>query len=425
MRVLMVNKFHYLRGGSETYHFAVGKTLEAMGNEVAWFAMEDPKNLPCAQSKYFVPSSDYNGKVSLIKKAREAMTLSYSPVARDNFEALLEDFRPDVIHLNLVHRQITFSILDAPYLREHSVPVVYTSHDYILVCPSCTMLDGEGGICEDCLSGDFSCCVSKCCVKGSHAKSWLAAREARFLHQKGYYQKVDRIIAPSEFMREKLIQGGFPESQVVHMQNFVKDEVLNHARENCDRTDWTHPYILFFGRLSREKGVGVLVEAFERALPQLPENIRLLVAGNGPERNALEANAKDRVEFVGFKSGEELRSLVAGATFAVCPSVWCENMPYSVVEALAEGTPIIGSRIGGIPEAVIDYETGLLCEPGDIDGLAAAIARGMEVCSVDGVYRTMQKNCREYVLNHCDQGNYMRRLTSLYEELISDKKELG
>jgi glycosyltransferase involved in cell wall biosynthesis len=421
LRVLMVNKFHYLRGGSETYHFAVGKTLEAMGNEVAWFAMEDPKNLPCAQSKYFVPSSDYNGKVSLIKKAREAMTLSYSPVARDNFEALLEDFRPDVIHLNLVHRQITFSILDAPYLREHSVPVVYTSHDYILVCPSCTMLDGEGGVCEDCLSGDFSCCVSKCCVKGSHAKSWLAAREARFLHQKGYYQKVDRIIAPSEFMREKLIQGGFPESQVVHMQNFVKDEVLNHARENCDRTDWTHPYILFFGRLSREKGVDVLVEAFERALPQLPENIRLLVAGNGPERNALEANAKDRVEFVGFKSGEELRSLVAGATLAVCPSVCRENMPYSVAEALAEGTPVIGSYIGGIPEIIIDGETGWLARAGDVESLATSIRKAVKYAQDGAAYHALQQRCRSYVLFNCDQAKYINQLIGLYKLLIAEK----
>lgn len=425
MRIILVNKFHYLKGGSETYYFGLADGLRRLGHEVHFFAMQGEKNMPCEDGDLFVSAKDYNGPTSVMQKLGEARSLVYSKESLEKFEALCERVKPDVIHMNLVHRQITLSILDAPYIREHHIPVLFTSHDYILVCPNYLMLDGSGNVCEACLGGHFKECLKRKCVKGSKAKSAMAMVEADYYKRHRTYSKIDRIIAPSEFIREKLIQGGFPESQIVHMQNFAKGELLTHARETCDRTNWTHPYILFFGRLSKEKGVNVLLEAFERALPLLSESIRLLIAGDGPERNVLEANAKNRVEFVGFKSGEELRSLVAGATFALCPSVWRENMPYSVVEALAEGTPIIGSRIGGIPEAVIDYETGLLCEPGDIDGLAAAIARGMEVCSADGVYRTMQKNCREYVLSHCDQGNYMRRLTSLYEELISDKKELG
>lgn len=421
MRVLMVNKFHYLKGGSETYHFAVGESLEAAGNDVAWFAMEDPRNRPCRQSRYFVPASDYNGKVSPLKKAREALTLVYSPEARDRFEALCEDFRPDAIHLNLVHRQITFSILDATYVRENRVPVVYTAHDYIPVCPACTMLDGNGDVCDDCLGGDFSRCVRKRCVKGSAAKSWLAAREARFLHKKGYYRRIDRIIAPSEFMRDKLIQGGFPESQVIHMQNFAKDEVLDRARNAEDRTDWEHPYVLFFGRLSKEKGVGVLVDAFERALPDLPQDTRLVIAGDGPERETLEARASEGVELVGFKGGGELHDLVAGATVACCPSVWRENMPYSVVEALAEGTPVVGSRIGGIPEAVIKGKTGWLAEPGDAGSLAGALASAMSLAQDRDAYHDLQRSCRGYVLSRCDQSRYMDQLTDLYEELVSEK----
>ena len=123
----MVNKFHYLKGGSETYHFAVGESLEAAGCEVAWFAMEDPKNLPCKQSRYFVSASDYNGKTSPLKKAKDGLSLIYSNEAKRKFNELLEDFKPDVIHLNLVHRQLTFSILDAPYLKTHLVPVIYTA----------------------------------------------------------------------------------------------------------------------------------------------------------------------------------------------------------------------------------------------------------------------------------------------------------
>lgn len=131
----MVNKFHYLKGGSETYCFAVSESLERMGHEVAWFSMEDAKNLPCRQSRYFVTAAEYNGKTSVVKKMRDGMVLIYNPEAKRKFQALCEAFRPEVIHLNLTHRQLTFSILDVPYLKEHAVPVVYTSHDYILVCP--------------------------------------------------------------------------------------------------------------------------------------------------------------------------------------------------------------------------------------------------------------------------------------------------
>lgn len=423
LRVLMVNKFHYLKGGSETYYFAVGEALEEKGNEVAWFAMQDSKNLPCKQSGYFVPASDYNGKLSPAKMVREAKTLAYSPMALNRFERLLEDFRPDVIHLNLIHRQITFSILDAPYLREHPVPVVYTAHDYIPVCPNCTMLDGKGEVCDDCLVGSFSACVKKRCVKGSCAKSWLAAHEAKFLHQKGYYEKIDRIIAPSKFMRNKLIQGGFSGRQVVHMQNFAKDEVLEWAKNADDMTDWKNPYVLFFGRLSKEKGVDVLVDAFERALPQMSDNVKLVIAGDGPERESLEKKSNDRIVFVGFKQGDELEKLVSSATLACCPSIWRENMPYSIVEALAEGTPVVGSRIGGIPELVIEDETGWLAEPGDNTSLSKALIHAMNTAVDVPAYRAMQQRCRTYVLDNCNQSKYMDKLSGLYHDLISQKKE--
>lgn len=424
VRVLMVNKFHYPRGGSETYHFAVGENLERMGHEVAWFAMEDPRNLPCRWSKYFVSPSDYTGKASPAKKLRDGARLVYSFEARRKFEGLLEEFRPDVIHLNLVHRQLTFSILDVPHLRRHPVPVVYTAHDYIPVCPNCTMLDGAGEVCDACLDGRFRHCVERRCVKGSRAKSALAAAEAAFLRRHGSYRKVDRIIAPSEFMRGKLLEGGFPASQVVCMKNFAKAEVLSRARADGDRTDRDRPYLLFFGRLSREKGVDVLIDAFLLVAGRLP-GWRLVVAGDGPERGTLEGvlPGTGRIELVGFKSGEELGALVEGASLAVVPSRCRENMPYSVVEAFAAGTPVVGNRIGGIPELVSEGGTGLLAEPGDAASLAGAILRGTTLCGDTGAYRAMQSRCRSFVLQNCDQDRYMEKLISLYRELIDQKKE--
>ena len=427
LRVLMVNKFHYLKGGSETYHFAVGEALEAVGHEVAWFAMEDPKNVPCDQSRYFVSASDYTGKTSPLKKAKDGISLVYSYEAKRKFNELLEEFQPDVIHLNLVHRQITFSILDAPYLKTHAVPVAYTAHDYIPVCPNCTMLDGEGRVCDDCVSGHYSSCVRKRCVKGSRAKSALAAAEALFLRRHGSYRKVDLIIAPSEFMRSKLLEGGFPASQVVCMQNFAKDEVLSHARTDDDFTDYAHPYLLFFGRLSHEKGIDVLVDAFLSVADRIP-GWRLVIVGEGSERKAIEKRLEThpeggRVELVGFQHGGALNAYVERASLAIASSRCRENMPFSIVEAFAAGTPVVGTRIGGIPELVSEGVTGFLADPDDQGSLAEAIQRGVSLCSDEGAYRVMQGRCRSYVLERCDQSDYIEKLVSLYRELIDQKKE--
>lgn len=427
MKVLLVNKFHYLKGGSETYCFSVAEALASLGHEVAWFAMEDPRNLPCAESDYFVPKRDYSSTASPLSQARDGLALVYSLESRRRFDKLLNAFRPDVIHLNLVHRQITLSILDAPYLKRHRVPVVYTAHDYILVCPNYTLLDGAGSVCEDCLSGRLTPCVRKRCVKGSLPKSVLACLEARFLRAHGSYRKIDRIIAPSHFMGDKLVEGGFPRRQIVYMQNFVSE--IAPASAGCvhDHTDGERPYLLYFGRLSREKGVNVLIDAF-LSVAHLYPDWRLVIAGDGPEKEALASQAacalsEGGIEFVGHLEGRGLRDVVSRASFAVLSSRWYENMPYSLLEALAEGTPVIGTRVGGIPEVIRDGVTGFLAEPGDVESLRDAIVRGMGLRRVTEAYRAMQARCRAYVLDCCDKAKYMAGLMSLYEELLADGED--
>jgi glycosyltransferase involved in cell wall biosynthesis len=425
MRIILVNKFHYRKGGAETYYLTIGEKLKEMGHEVAYFSMKHPDNLPCAQEKYFVIQREYNNVKNPLTAARDGLALLYSNEAKHNFEELCEDFKPDIVHMSNVHRQITLSILDAPYLSEHHVPVIYTAHDYITICPGYLMLDGSGNVCDACLDGKYRHCIEKVCVKGSRAKSVLAAAEASFNRRHHMNEKIDKVIAPSRFMRSKLIEGSWPEDKVVFMQNFASDEILDRASSTGDSTDREHPYILFFGRLSFEKGIDVLVHAFAKALPNLPSGLRLVIAGDGPEKDAIESfvnEANAPIELVGYKTGTELKSLVAGALLAVSPSVWRENMPYSIIEALAEGTPVIGSRIGGIPELISDDETGWLCEPGDKASLASALVHGLQVGSNAAAYRTMQISCRNYVLAHCAQADYMDKLIELYREIIDAKR---
>lgn len=429
MKIILVNKFHYLKGGSETYYFGLAEGLKALGHEVHYFAMEGPDNVPCEDEDLFVSSKDYNGPTSFAQKISVAASLIYSRESMRKFQALCERVRPDIVHMNLVHRQITLSILDAPYLKTHHVPVLFTSHDYILVCPSYVMLDGSGNVCDACLGGKFSSCLKRKCVKGSFAKSAMGTLEAEHLKLCKTYRKIDRIIAPSEFMRQMLIEGGFPARQVVYMQNFAKQEILNIASRGSDRTDRDDPYLLFFGRLSKEKGIDVLVDAFIAAIPSLPANVRLVIAGDGPERQCIEEKVASagpcvsgRVELAGFQRGDALKAYVERASLAIASSRCRENMPYSIVEAFACGTPVIGTNIGGIPELVVEGETGFICEPGSSSSLTEAIVRGFAAFNDQTRYASMQASCRAYVLERCSQDTYVKHLTALYRELIDSKK---
>lgn len=445
MRILLVNKYFYHKGGAETYFFALAEGLKALGHEVAFFSMEHPDNLPSEWSRHFVSQKEYNGKLSAGQQLRGAATLIYSGESKRKFEALLEEFRPDIIHMNNVHRQITLSILDAPYLKRHRVPVVYTAHDYILLCPAYTMVDGHGQVCDRCLDGRFRHAVENGCVKGSKAKSALAMLEADFLRWYGSYGKIDRIIAPSAFMGAKLAEGGYAD-RVTVMQNFLTSGQMAMAAKVTDTGKFDEaagfPYFLFFGRLSREKGILTLVRAFLEAAGladgddpadaagmagRLPADWQLRIVGDGPERGAIEElirgagpEAISRIQLLGYKTGEALQRQVGGARFSVLSSEWRENMPYSGLESLAAQTPVIGARIGGIPELVEEGRTGFGFASGDADDLACVMLRAAAVGRGD--YAAMQSACAAYVEERCGQDSYIRGLVDLYRGLV-EKRE--
>lgn len=448
MRILLVNKYFYRKGGAETYFFALAEGLRALGHEVAFFSMRHPNNEPSYWSKYFVSEKDYVGDISAFKKVQEASTLIYSFEARRKFEALLEEFKPDVIHMNNVHRQLTLSILDAPYLKKHHVPVVYTAHDYILVCPAYTMVNGHGEVCDACLDKHFIHAVKDACVKGSRAKSALATMEAEFLKFHHAYDKIDLIVAPSKFMKSKLDEGGFA-GKTVAMQNFLTDSQMamgarvanTHKFE--DTQSGARPYFLFFGRLSKEKGILTLVKAFlwatglangsadmrssDQDVQVLPDAWDLHIVGDGPEREAIEQliasagpQAESRIHLLGYKSGEDLQREVGNARFSVLSSEWRENMPYSGLESLAAQTPIIGASIGGIPELVEEDKTGFTFESGNIADLKDCLLKAAAVD--EDIYGTMQRRCIKYVTLRCGQQAYAEQLVDRYAKLLNSGK---
>ena len=427
MRILLVNKFHYRRGGAETYYLELGAALERQGNDVAYFSMKHPQNIPCRWERFFVTQREYNDPRGRLAALRDGAALLYSWEARRLFQALCEEFQPEVVHLNNVHRQITLSILDAPYLRKRQAGVVYTAHDYITVCPSYLLVDGSGELCDRCVAdGRYLHCLRRRCVKESRAKSALAAGEAYLNRALRMPEKIDCVIAPSRFMSSMLVKGGWPEGKVRVLRNFADLSQVNRTCMQRDAQDRSRPYFLFAGRLSPEKGLMDLIEAFRIAGGEL-SGWRLVIAGDGPLRSAVERGVEtgergSRIEFVGYQSGETLRRLIECAAFSVVPSRWNENMPFAILESLTAGTPVIGARIGGIPELVGDGRTGLLFTSRDRLSLAGALQRAAALFCDEGAYEAMRDACRRRALECGDSDCYAGRISALYRTLISGSR---
>ena len=392
MKVLLVNKFHYKKGGSETYYFTVAEALKKQGHEVIFFAMKDEKNIPCDQEEYFVSNKAYNGgikgKISMVKN------IAYSKEAYNKMNALLEKEKPDLAILNLVHRQLTLSVIDA--LKKHNVKIFWTMHDLITACPNYTMLNNEGNICEKCLSGNFKHCFKGKCVKGSTLMSYLAMHEANVIKKKKWYDDVDLYICPSEFYKNKLEEAKFTKSKIVCMRNPLP---LNTKYELND-TD--KDYVLYFGRLSKEKGITTLMDAMK------DKKYKLIVVGTGPiEKQLKEYAIKNEiinVEFKGFKQGEELTDFVKNSRCVVLPSEWYENGPYSAMEAMSLGKPLIVSNNGGLPELVEEGKNGYIYKTKEelkekLDSMIYMEQESYSKMCKDSLNKAKEKfNCDKYVM---------------------------
>lgn len=344
MKICLVNKFHYIKGGSETYYFGLGDLLQKRGYEVVYFSMKDERNIPCAQEKYFVENVDFNSRMNPVKLVRTSMKMLYSLEAKKKFEQLILDERPDLIHLNIFQSQLTGSIVDVA--KKYGLPVIYTAHDLKSVCPNYRMLN-HGHVCEKCLYGNYLNCFRSGCMKNSRAKSFLASVESMVYQYGKIYKKIDLVITPSDFYKRKIEESGVFDCEIIHMPNFLPEGIeYKNVRNGGD-------YFLYFGRLSIEKGIFILIRAYEKAKVEMP----LYIVGTGPEEEKIKAyierhNLGGRIKLLGFKSGDELKKLIDNARCVCLLSTWYENGPYSIMEAQAAGKPVIVSDLGGLPEIV-------------------------------------------------------------------------
>lgn len=407
MKVLLVNKYHYFRGGSETYYFGLAELLRKAGHEVIFFAMEDEHNLPCAQSEYFVSNVEFNGTLSALDQLKAAARMVYSLEAKRKFDKLLRNEKPDIIHINLFHRVLTASIVDVA--KKHHIPIVFTMHDLNCICPNHTMLN-HGKICEACLHGNYMNCVKCVCFKDSRLKCLMAAIESEYNKRSGLYNKIDCFITPSEFYKNLLMKSGLTKKRIIHMKNFLPAETEYAIRGK--RGD----YVLFFGRLSYEKGILTLIEAMKHV--EAP----LLIAGTGPEEDTIRqkiavSGLSDRATLLGFKSGTALWSYVMNAGCVVIPSEWYEASGYTACEAQAMGKPVVVTDAGGLPENIVNGETGIVCPMSDVKKLAEAINCIMII--PDEGYERMARLAVNNAQVLFDASRYVQRVMDIYQGLVA------
>ncbi|MDR2119535.1 MAG: glycosyltransferase [Tannerella sp.] len=354
-RILLANKFYYPRGGDCTAVLTTEELLKAHGHEVAVFSMQHPNNISSPWEGYFPEEVSFSAP-QLSGRLKAARRLFRPSDVVTKFERLLNDFRPHVVHLHNIHSYLSPAV--AQVAARKGIRVVWTLHDYKPICPAYSCLR-NGKPCELCFT-NRSGVLTRRCMKNSRAASLLAWMEALYWNRRKLERITDVFITPSLFMKEKMIAAGFRPQQIETLHNFMYRQIPPPAGKG--------DYYCYVGRLSEEKGLETLLEA----AIQLPYPLKII--GDGPLFRSLSTRyPQAHIKFMGRMPSERLLPVVQRARFLVMPSIWYENNPYSIIEALCAGTPVLGARIGGIPELIEAGRNGDLFTSGDVEGLRNGI----------------------------------------------------
>ena len=397
MRILMVNKFLYPKGGAETYLLKIGKYLEENGHNIEYFGMNDKKNIVGNNLNLYTTNMDFHN--AGIKKLVYPFKIVYNFEAKRKIKKVIKDFRPDVIHMNNINFKLTPSIIDAA--KRLNIPVIQTVHDYQMICPNHLLFDvNNKKICEKCINGNEWNCTKNKCIHGSRLKSIIGSIEAGLYKIKNNYDKVDCFICPSKFLEEKLLTNNRFKDKTFTIHNFIElgNEFIEYKKKD---------YVLFFGRLSEEKGLDMFLEACKK----LPE-IKFKIAGTGP----LESICKgiNNVEFVGFKTGRDLEKLIGEAKFSVYPSIWYENCPMSILESESLGTPVVTMNHGGMKELIEPNETGILVKDISSESLGREIKN---LYNDDKKIKYMSEKCIEKRRQMISIESYCNQIIDIYKNV--------
>ncbi len=402
MKILLINNFHYPKGGSETVYFNTARLLEQAGHEICNFSVNREKNISTPFSKYFIADSTKMSKVKGLQK------YFYNSEAACKLEQLILAEKPNIAHAHLMWGCTAPAIFKV--LKKYHIPLVHSVHDYRMVCPAYTFTS-SGQICEECQGRYFYKCALKRCSKGSLLMSMVMAAEMFYRNMfHNPAMNIDGLIYVSQFAKD------IHEKYAPRLKNVLSIVLYNCTQKQNSEEKGRGDYFLFFGRLSHEKGVEVVIDAFK----ELPDT-KLKIVGAGPIESELKQKAARcaNVEFLGFKYGEKLHDLIRNAQFVIVPSQWYENNPMTIVEAYSFGTPVIGSDLGGIPEIIKDGATGFVFKHGNTESLLHAI-RTADGISKQAYFQMSGHAVRFYEQNFSENG-YAEKLIDFYEKVMNQK----
>ncbi len=404
MRILLINNHHFIKGGADRVYFNTIKLLEENNHSVANFSTLNSLNVESLYTRYFIPLDNYrhNGIIYKIKGVKNYL---YNTTSYNNLKRLIEDFRPDIAHIHLFYGGLTASILKV--LKEYNIPIIQTVHDYRILCPANAFLDGKNQICEKCKNKFFlQCSINKCLEQNIFYSSILTIEAYTRKYLLDPIEYIDHFIFVSKFSRAKHIEFDIRFSdKSSHLYNFT-------LIPDTYSTESSKSYLLYFGRLSVEKGLITLLEAMKRL------DIKLKIAGTGPLQNKVEkyVSNSQNVEYLFNKSGQELEDLIANASFIIVPSEWYENNPMTILEAYANGKPVVGAAIGGIPEIILNNQTGFMFESRNIFDLINTLERAMSLSNSE--YISYSNSARKFATDNFSPNQHYQQLLRVYTNIL-------
>ncbi|MFY0608239.1 MAG: glycosyltransferase [Cyclobacteriaceae bacterium] len=410
LRVLQINKYHYLKGGSDRIYLETSEMLTEHGHIVSHFSTKNPKNQPSKTSQYFVDPPDFTNS-SIYQKLKLVPSYLYSSKSEKLLSKLIEKEQPDIAHIHIFFGELSLSVLST--LKRYHIPIVMTLHDFKLLCPIHSLYDQENHICERCSNGRYYHAIKKKCNKKTLSLSTISALESYvrdiFIPYESY---INHFIAVSEFTFNKHLQFKTKLTDKISiLHNFTKQNNASYANLKSD-------YFIYFGRLSREKGLNNLIQAFAKF-----PSISLYIVGEGPEESKLKQHAKflniQNVTFLGYKNDPELEKLIGNARFSIFPSESYESFGLGIVESFTLGTPVLASAIGGMKELIKNDITGFLFEPSNPVQLQFAISKASSITEVH--YENMVREAQQ-ISGKFSKENHYKQLISLYHTIIDSNE---
>jgi glycosyltransferase involved in cell wall biosynthesis len=390
-KVLIIHNYYQQSGGEDKVVEQESAMLRSRGIET---------------EHYYVHNDSIQSK-GLANMAKLAVEAAWSFPEFKRIKELLLRVKPDVVHVHNFFPVISPSVYHA--CERLGVPVVQTLHNYRLICPAATFMRGNE-VCEKCLHGTLLHSIRHGCYRGSQLQTIPVAAMIKFNELIGTWQhKVSRYIALTEFARDKFAESGIPLDRIAVKPNFIHHQTVKAKYDPNDR------YLLFVGRISAEKGVRNLLQAWS----QLEDRggLRLVIIGDGPQKAELAAAySQEDIRFLGKQDGDTVLDCMSRAMYVMVPSIWYEGFPMTIVESYSVGTPILCSRIGALEEIVEDGVTGFHFQHDDLENIKTVIRRAV---AYENYAAMRQKVAENYAAHYTEEVN-VKQLLAIYSEAMEE-----